>query len=95
MPFYYGYYSSKWGRLGEGSSDSSDARDVLNWIKGGNDISGDQASKPILPVNIHSSIERRDRTKLLDDSTLKDNQVTFGQKQYRMHRPIVFDKLTN
>ena len=88
MPFYYGYYSSKWGRLGEGSSDSSDARDVLNWIKGGNDISGDQASKPILPVNIHSSIERRDRTKLLDDSTLKDNQVTFGQKQYRMHRPV-------
>jgi len=89
VPFYYGYYSSKWGRLGEGSLDSPDARDVLNWIKGGNDVSSDQASKPILPVNIHANNERRDRNKLLDESTLRDNQLTFGQKQYKMNgRPV-------
>lgn len=88
MPFYYGYYSSKWGRLGEGSAQLPDAKDVLNWIKGGNDASNDQASKPILPVNLHAGNDRRDRNKLLDDSTLRDNQVTFGQKQYKMHRPV-------
>lgn len=79
VPFYYGYYSSKWGRLGEGRLCLIiEARDLVNWIKGG-DVSTCKADARIKEVNPLSILDRNGSSNVLvNKNPPPEQQFTFG-----------------